>query len=490
MKKQPALRSLFLMAVLAGNAVLHAEEPAAATRTIRLLQDDAQLRLASKIYELKYVKATDIRPYIEAAIKRYHANSKVERVNHFAANKHYLIVSTGEDFLPYVDDLIAKIDKPGQVDQYGSILEGTGITRIAYTPNYRAAEDIVRIVNASFRSAEGYAYMNLDTNTIYWKDDKLAALAILAWVKRLDRPVPQVHLRLRYYEVRESKLRDIGVDYLAWKNGPGLNLFEAAYSSGQVFSTEAILDLLGGAASFIDIAKDFSTSWGYGGFFTAPQFDLSFIRLLQQSGNAKLAAETSLTFVNTAIYDDQTLNRYRSYRATMTPDYQNIRKDEDDRTSVETGSLPTIELEVNNPIICFAAETGEIGTLGDIPADEAFYAKNNGGVIFHYQLKSRDVVERNNRGDELGNSSHVSGSLTLGFQTEKLLSSYVRETDAEETIGIPFLSKIPILKYLFGTTTTIKEKSYIVVTAEACLVHPELMPAPPVSQEIINQELN
>ena len=479
---------LILFSAFVSVGILHAQEEKE-TRTIRLLQDDAQRRLGSKVYELKYVKATDIRPFVEAAVKRFHAQSKVERVNNSTTKKNFLIVSTGEDFLPLVDDLIAKIDRPGQVDQFGSILEGTGITRIAYTPNYRATEDIVRIINGAIRSGEGAAFLNKEINTIYWKDDREAALGILAWVKRLDRPVPQVNLRLNYYEIRESKLRDIGLDYLAWKNGPGLNLFEIAYNGGNIFSQEAILDLIGGASTFIDIAKDFSGSWGYGGFFTAPQFDMSFIRLLQQSGNAKLVGDVNLTFVNTAIYDDPTLNQYRTYRATLTPDYQNIRKDDDDRTEVVVGGRPSFELIVENPVICFGAETGEINSVGEIPADEAFYAKNNGGIVFQYQLLGFNVVERNNRGDELGNSSYSSGSLTLGFKTEKLLSSQIRETEVEGTIGIPFLSKIPILKYLFGTTTTIKEKIYVIVTAEASLVHPETLPPQPVSQTIAASEL-
>lgn len=490
MENKKIIIALLLVLGAAGRVALQAQEASAETRTIRLLQDDAQLRLATKVYELKYVKATDIRPYVEAAVKRYYSTSKVERVNYSAAKRNLLIVSTGEKFLPYVDDLIAKIDRPGKPDQYGSIIEGTGITRIAYTPNYRAAEDIVRVINGAIRSAEGAAYLNKDTNTIYWKDEKAPALSTLAWVRRLDRPVPQVNLRLNYYEVRESTLRDIGVDYLSWKNGPGLNLFEAAYNGGKVFSNEAVANLIGNVAQFADTAKDFSSSWGYGGFFTAPQFDLSFIRLLQQSGNAKLAATTNLTFVNTAIYDDSSLNQYRSYRATLTPDYQNIRKNDDDRTDVVTGAVPAFELVVNNPVICFGAVTGEVDNIGDIPSDEAFYAKNNGGVVFQYQLLTKEVVERNNRGDELGNSTYSSGSLTLGFKTEKLLSSYIQETEAEETIGIPFLIRIPVLKYLFGTTTTIREKTYIIVTAEANLVHPELLPPVPVSREIIAEELN
>ena len=227
-------------------------------RTITLLQDDGQVRIVSKVYELKHLTATDIRPFVESAIKRYSKGSSFERVNYPYGKRQMIIVSTGEDFIPYVDELVAGLDKPGKVGPSGSLIEGTGVTRVSYAPNYRAAEDILRLVNdGTLRSPEGYAYLDKDTNTIYWKDDKGAALGILAWVKYLDRPVPQVNLRLNYYEVRESKLRDIGIDYLAWKNGPGLDIFSAGFNGGKVFSNEAFWKLVGGATKLADITRNF-----------------------------------------------------------------------------------------------------------------------------------------------------------------------------------------------------------------------------------------
>ena len=492
MKKTKIASALVLAAGITGLLpFLHGAEQEENIRTIRLLQDDDQIRIVSKVYELKNLKATEIRPFVQAAVKRYSASSTVERVNYPQAKRNMIIVSTGEDFIPYVDELIAGLDKPGKPGKSGSIIEGTGITRITYIPSYRAAEDIVRIINeGTLKTPEGWAYLNKDTNTIYWKDDRESALATLAWVKYLDRPVPQVNLRLNYYEVRESKLRDIGLDYLAWKNGPGVDIFSAGFNGGKIFSNEAIRQFLSGAYKLVDITKNFSSSWGYGAFLTAPQFDLSFVRLLQQSGNAKLAAHADLTFVNTAVYDDAALNTHlpKIYSATLTPGYENIRKDEDDRSSVVESGESTLTLSVINPVICFGASADETRVSGQIPSTEAFYAKNNGGVVFAYKLHSRTVTEKSNRGDELGNASTVSGELTLGFKTEKLLASYVREQDVEQTIGIPLLVKIPILKYLFGTTTSIREKTYIIVTAEANLVHPNARPPKAVSNEVASAQ--
>lgn len=488
MKEAKIITAALVLAAGIAGSPLRAEKPQEENiRTITLLQDDGQVRIVSKLYELKYLKATDIRPFIEAAIKRYSRASTLERVNYPKGNMQAILVSTGEDFIPYVDELVAGLDKPGKVGPTGSIIEGTGVTRITYIPNYRAADDIVRLINeGTMGTPEGRAFLNKDTNTIYWKDDWKAAQTILAWVKYLDRPVPQVNLRLNYYEIRESKLRDIGIDYLAWKSGPGVDIFSGGFDAGKIFSNEAVYKLVSGAYKLADITKNFSTSWSYGAFMTAPAFDLSFVRALQQSGNAKLAAHADLTFVNTAVYDIAELNTHlpKVYTATLTPGYEKISKDDDDRTHISESGDSTLTLTVTNPVICFGADSSEIDPSGKIPSTEEFYKKNRGGVVFAYKLDSKTVTEKSNRGDELGNSSTVSGELTLGFKTEKLLASYVREQDVEQTVGVPFLVKIPILKYLFGTTTTIKERTYVIVTAEANLVHPDSVPPAPVSAEV------
>lgn len=152
MKEKKIIAALALAAGIAGTGLLYGAPPPEKEekdiRTIRLLQDDGQIRIVSKVYELKHLKATDVRPFVEAAVKRYSRSSNVERVNYPHAKRQMLIVSTGEDFIPYVDDLIAGLDKPGKPGKSGSLIEGTGITRITYIPNYRAAEDIVRLINA------------------------------------------------------------------------------------------------------------------------------------------------------------------------------------------------------------------------------------------------------------------------------------------------------------------------------------------------------
>ena len=204
---------------------------------------------------------------------------------------------------------------------------------------------------------------------------------------------------------------------------------------------------------------------------------MSFIRCLKQSGNANFVGTSSLLMINTPVgskADLAALRRYQSanptkapfiYRTSMTPEYQNIQKNTLGRTFVGKSfyedadgvmhtNPPQLELQVLNPIVCKKQK-------GDA---------KSGGVIFDYSLYLKSVVERGNTGAELSNSALFSGAVTLGFGKEKILAIYEKENDVEQTIGLPVLCRIPILKYLFSTVTSIKERTYIAVTAEASYV--------------------
>jgi len=461
-------------ALLAGAA---AQADDGSVRTIRLRQDDAQVRYVSKVYELKNVTNEEVLPFVNSAVLRYSRNSSVRRVTGDGdAKRNALLVSTGEAFMPYVDAIVAALDRPGADGKRGAI-RGTGMSRIAYTPRYRAASQFAEIIDSTLASASGKAYVNRETNTIFWRDQSTAAKRTLGWVEKLDRPLPQVNIRLNYYELRDSDLRDWGLDYLAWKNGPGVNMLNLGYNAGRIFVDE-LLESAQYAAT---------ASWGYGGFFTAPQFDMSFVRCLEQSGNASVAASASLTMINTPVRDQEDYQklldyqiRHRDnapfvYRVSMYPEYQNIAKNVlgrtfigksyyEDEDGVKHSDPPVLDVRLINPIVCL-----ENGVMPK--GREAMKAP--GGVLFFYALYFKNVIERGNTGSELSNSATFTGAATLGFGVEKILAVYEKENDVEQTVGFPILCRIPILKYLFSTVTSIKERTYIIVSAEAQPIHPD-----------------
>ena len=449
------------------------------TRKIRFIEDDAQDYMVTKVYPLKHIKANDIVPFVLGAVMRYSSNSKVDRINYSAANQQWIVVTTPVAMMPYVDDMVAKMDRPGGVkDVNGSIVKGTGITRYVYNPKWRSSQDMVTLMlKAGISSdASGFDYSadSEDTssvkydarvvydsasNLIYWKDSPNKSNDLLKYLRWLDRPVPQVIVTFKLYEVRDSDLRDIGIDYAAWKNGPGLQIagFGADLFSGRWNETVQVAELANRLMPFISD----SMSWGYGAMFFAPAFDMSFIRLLQQNGKARQVSNVSIT-----------LRNGKSASTTFTPDYQNIVKKDNDKTYVENSETASLKLSVSSPTICFdGAEPDKNGLL---PYSAEDYEKKLSGVFdFRYTLENSSVVERNNYGNELTESTSLEGYGTIRMKLESFLVGWTRHMNVEQTIGVPFLCELPVLKYIFGTTTQNIEKTYFFLTAEPVFVHPD-----------------
>ena len=194
---------------------------------------------------------------------------------------------------------------------------------------------------------------------------------------------------------------------------------------------------------------------------------MSFIRLLSQRGAAKVAATGSLTVVN-----DYT----GSYPITLEPEYQNIRKGDQDQTDVITtpGANAKFSVVINKPVICLRqSKKQEFGEYNYTRFSPETYNQIGSVVIFGFDLSMNTPVERNNLGQELIDSSKINSSITLNLGTEKLLGSYETEQEVEQTIGIPWLMDIPYMKYIFGTTTTIKLKNRFYVAVKGELVHPD-----------------
>ncbi|MDD3886088.1 MAG: hypothetical protein PHI35_04395 [Victivallaceae bacterium] len=415
---------------------------------IRFVEDDAQNYMVSKIYQLQHQKANDLVPFLLGAIKRYAKNGSADRINYKAGDKQFVAVSCPAPLMPYIDDMIAKLDRAGVKGSDGSGIDGTGIIRSVYTPHYRTGETMVNVmVKAGIPSnategANQDAVVALDaaTGMIYWKDSVNKDKDMQKYLAWLDRPVPQCIVSMQIYEVRESDLLDIGIDYLAWKNGPGLNLFDA----GATF--------LEGSA----LAEAFGP---YGFFMFAPSFDLSFLRLLQQNGKARLATSADLTLIS-----GQEAN------LTFSPDYQNLVKDKDFKSAVVASGNDTLTLKITDPVISLSGEADESGRLA---CDQDAYARQTAIVNFAYSLNVKNVIERNNLGDELYDESISSSAISLKNGGEKLLSRWTREQDVEQTIGVPFLCELPVLKYVFGTTTRTKEKHLYFLTVKTELAHPD-----------------
>ena len=401
---------------------------------ITFVEDDAQKDMASKIYTLKHTRAADVAPFIRSAVVRYCEESNVSTVEDLERKRQMLIVSTGADMIEHVDKLVIALDRPAKVTKETNII-GDGIAYGIYQPQFRAAQSMLDIIvqgEVSGGQADSDVRLDSKRNIFYFKDSPANVQDIKAKLAWLDKPIPQVRLEMKVYQVRDSDLKDIGIDYLAWKNGPGLDLFSAGYNALNVKVTEKLVELLGAGT---DIAGN--AAWGFGGFYTAPAFDLSFLRILQQNGKATISSSASVIITN---------NREREFKVSFAPEYQNITKDEYHASAVTAGGDSSLSATVFNPVIT---------------------AGNNGCINFQCEITDNNVVERNNLGAELTETENISAQTVINFNKEQLLASWQRKSVVKQVVGIPFLCEIPVLKYLFSTTTDNTENNRFFVTVRA-----------------------
>ncbi len=447
--------AVFLSAAL----FLHgADEPG--VRKLHFIQDDAQDYMVSKIYTLKYVQSNDIAPFLLGIVKRYNINSVVSNIEYGSNNTQLVTVTCPVKMMPYVDDFIAKVDRDVKIDGKvpGDIVKGSGITRAVYRPRYRSGQNLLNVLVNSVIGEGTYGSVyawDQNSNQIYWKDNSSNVSYVYQFLDFLDRPPPQITFNFTLYEVRESEMRDLGIDFLAWKNGPGLNIFQTAWD---VFSLSS-----GGSAALA------AASGPVGGFLTAPMFDASFIRMLAQGGHAAVSNSASMTVSN---------SDSRSYSIYFNPQMQNIVKNDNDKTSVVPGltDLPEgyyqVCLKINQPIANIHYGHSQTG----YPASEAFAVNNylpgtysgyKGTVLFGYEVQTANVVERNNSGEELVETSGLNGNVQIKLGREVILGQWERNQKVTQRIGAPWLMNIPVLGYIFSTETVSREKSHVYLTCRA-----------------------
>ena len=72
---------------------------------------------------------------------------------------------------------------------------------------------------------------------------------------------------------------------------------------------------------------------------------------------------------------------------------------------------------------------------------------------------------------QLVETSRINSSVLMDLNKEFIVAQWDSNSVVEQTIGIPFLSEIPILKYLFSTTTTQNEKTKVYLTVKATVLN-------------------
>lgn len=408
--------------------------------------------------------------------------------------------------IPYLDALMAQIDRAGLTSSAGS-------KDVYYRMKHRDVRDPdFAAAFQNYGTGFGDFIPDVETNSIYLKEAPSSSDNILLGLDVMDKPRAQVRVEASLYEVDIDDDATLGLDFHAWKNGPGRNLFAA----GAFYERGKISRLSGpGATPVIDPGP--GTAGLPGRRFRAKgrnaayllDVPSAFFDFLAVKGKARVLTRTNLSVLNTETA------RIRAGDEIL---YYHVQTTSVPNAGIRPAGLPLDPFGAGDAVDPSTTQVGETRTTGtatilgqpspvDITTQTFTIVPGVGSDRFPDNrtvtgktvprtleavdtgvfLEVRPIIGRK-EGEEMRpvrlkadyavvnligfqddglpilDNRDLSAEVELREGEEAVLGGLVRERRVKATRKVPLLGSIPILGYLFGGEITQIQRSLVVVT--------------------------
>ena len=251
----------------------------------------------TKVYKLKHADPYEIRPYVMAAIRSRRVDTSVTKVEavKYQDGTGMLLVSAEEyRFFPVengmsLDQIIEMLDRPNLASEAGRRF-------FLYYPKYFDSVTLAGLIrkvgmqhagdNAELQGGIDTVVPDTKLNTLMFYASPNSEPQILKMLKEYDTPTSQALVNYTIYEIESDNDGNLGVDFQAWKNGPGADLFAAGsrYLNGWNLRTGNISNLVKSAhVSYINFN---------------PKWNSRYLDFLVSKGKAKVVTSGSLNIGN------------------------------------------------------------------------------------------------------------------------------------------------------------------------------------------------
>ena len=251
----------------------------------------------TKVYKLKHADPYETRPYVMAAIRSRRVDTSVTKVEavKYQDGTGMLLVSAEEyRFFPVengmsLDQIIEMLDRPNLASEAGRRF-------FLYYPKYFDSVTLAGLIrkvgmqhagdNAELQGGIDTVVPDTKLNTLMFYASPNSEPQILKMLKEYDTPTSQALVNYTIYEIESENDGNLGVDFQAWKNGPGADLFAAGsrYLNGWNLRTGNISNLVKSAhVSYINFN---------------PKWNSRYLDFLVSKGKAKVVTSGSLNIGN------------------------------------------------------------------------------------------------------------------------------------------------------------------------------------------------
>ena len=515
------------------------------TEKVHFIRDNSDPFVLTKAYVLKHAQAYELRPYIKSLATSNKVKENTTGVDCIVYNDgtNILLVSaedyrfeTNEDGMG-IDDIIKFLDRP-------KITSSSGSKDLFYYPIYRSAEQLAEMVSnvgavtnhdklEFYGQGQDRLYADKELNMLYCFIPAYSQKNILETLKKYDKPLPMARIKYTVYELYAENDGKLGLDFQAWKNNQGADVFQAGLNYRNNWSATwdgGMTNNKNNSTKFLNFNPkwntrylDFLVTKGKGRIFTAGSI------LVRNGKKAEIERKTGIFTVKSEDNEKTfVMNQYQvlNYAGTGSiTDLKAYNKDNKPINIEGSGSAnvlvlrsPYLEGSANSDVYKIVLENivGEVYFTedGEKISSSGIYATHLIGInswnddveqrytskskifktetadgfgfemnitprinttasTFKVDIKNTSLIGWNSDGSPRLSNSSVNTKIQVSNNKNKFVIGGIgKSTVVRSVSGLPFLRKLPVLGFIFGSESESTKKSRLVVVAEVEKVAP------------------
>ena len=397
---------------------------------------------------------------MRSAMRRITAleGGRAEVIQDKVQKKNWLWVAAPTFQMPYIEAAVRELDVPWLKDD----LDGSA--EAYYKAKFRDVEAIDRLARLPAAGDDHVSALDRVNNAVLRNGEPYRVESYLKYAAQVDQPIPQLLLEADVYEVEVSKEMRLGLDYVAWKNGPGRNLFEFVFwgldytqdaqhmtSKFDPFVPERTTVV--GTKEFDGHARGSYMAFNY--LLTAAYLDF-----IEGVGRARLVTRGRVLVKNAETGTLSAVDQVLHFTVLPNED-----------TTTSTGIKPTLpfneysdlEEEHDSDIPVYSRTLNkdgevEIGLLMEVRPIIAQVTTE-----LAVDLALNDIVGLTPAGTPQVRTHSLSTTVLVRDGQPVCIGGLRRTEDVKDTARMPILGSIPVLRYLFGHEASVQRETEMVV---------------------------
>ncbi|MBR2345111.1 MAG: hypothetical protein IKA71_04930 [Lentisphaeria bacterium] len=366
-----------------------------------------------------------------------------------------------------IDTIVRMFDNPAM----GAL--GSGSQMFIYMPRFVPAANLLPLIEnvgmnvsdvTELWQGQDLVTTDSDLNWLIFDVSNYSCENISALLAKYDVPIPQVRLQISVYEVFSENDDRIGIDFQSWKNNEGTDFFSVG---GRYRNNWAAI--YGGAGNLNRIYGSERSSF----FNFNPKWNTRYLDFLTSIGKAEVVHTGELSLRN------NTGGKFsRTTRIFFSDDSQDV-PNALELPPTGVGAYELFSALVNEVITNMSSRELPIGKgkqqIITASGEYGFtmtvdnVSVNQKECRFNIKLANTSLIGfLSNGAPRISNGNVVNQNVSLPFAGEGtfVIGGLNKKEVVESSTGVPWLSDIPYLGYLFSSKSKSLKNSELIVVAK------------------------